>query len=75
MKKILVSDKLADDGINFLNEQSDIQVHIQVGMNEDELCEIIGEYDALLIRSDTKVTKRVLQAATYLKVVGRVMFL
>jgi len=40
-------------------------------MNEDELCEIIGEYDALLIRSDTKVTKRVLQAATNLKVVGR----
>ena len=38
MKKILVSDKLADDGINFLNEQTDIQVHIQVGMNEDELC-------------------------------------
>jgi len=71
MKKILVSDKLADDGINFLNEQTDIQVHIQVGMNEDELCEIVGEYDALLIRSDTKVTKRVLQAATNLKVVGR----
>jgi len=71
MKKILVSDKLADDGINYLNEQSDIQVHIQVGMNEDQLCEIIGNYDALLIRSDTKVTKRVLQAATNLKVVGR----
>jgi len=71
MKKILVSDKLADDGINYLNEQSGIQVHIQVGMNEDELCEIIGDYDALLIRSDTKVTKRVLQAATNLKVVGR----
>lgn len=71
MKKILVSDKLADDGINYLNEQSGIQVHIQIGMNEDELCEVIGEYDALLIRSDTKVTKRVLQAATNLKVVGR----
>ena len=71
MKKILVSDKLADDGINFLNEQTDIQVHIQVGMNEDELCEIVGDFDALLIRSDTKVTQRVLQAATNLKVVGR----
>ena len=71
MKKILVSDKLADDGINYLNDQSDIQVHIQTGLNEDELCEIIGEYDALLIRSDTKVTKKVLQAATNLKVVGR----
>ncbi len=71
MKKILVSDKLADDGINFLNDQTDIQVHIQTGLNEDELCEIIGEYDALLIRSDTKVTQKVLQAATNLKVVGR----
>jgi len=71
MKKILVSDKLADDGINFLNEQTDIQAHIQVGMNEDELCEIVGDFDALLIRSDTKVTQRVLQAATNLKVVGR----
>jgi len=71
MKKILVSDKLADDGINYLNEQSDIQVHIQTGLNEDELCEIIADYDALLIRSDTKVTQKVLQAATNLKVVGR----
>ncbi len=71
MKKILVSDKLANDGINYLNEQADIQVHIQTGLNEDELCEIIGDYDALLIRSDTKVTKRVLQAAKNLKLVGR----
>ncbi len=71
MKKILVSDKLADDGINYLNDQSDIQVHIQTGLNEDQLCEIVGEYDALLIRSDTKVTKKVLQAAGNLKVVGR----
>ena len=71
MKKILVSDKLADDGINYLNDQSGIQVHIQTGLSEDELCEIIGDYDALLIRSDTKVSKKVLQAATNLKVVGR----
>ena len=71
MKKILVSDKLADDGINYLNGQSDIQVHIQTGLNEEQLCEIIDEYDALLIRSDTKVTKKVLQAASNLKVVGR----
>ncbi|MEO1879590.1 MAG: phosphoglycerate dehydrogenase [Methylococcales bacterium] len=71
MKKILVSDKLAEDGINYLNEQSGIQVHIQTGLSEDELCGIIGDYDALLIRSDTKVTKKVLQAATNLKVVGR----
>ncbi len=71
MKKILISDKLAEDGINFLNEQDDIQIRIQTGLNEDELCEIIPEYDALLIRSDTQVTAKVLQAAKNLKVVGR----
>ena len=71
MKKILISDKLADDGINYLNEQEGIQIHIQTGVNEDELCEIIPDYDALLIRSGTKVTEKVLKAAKNLKVVGR----
>ncbi|MCQ8119077.1 phosphoglycerate dehydrogenase [Methylomonas rosea] len=71
MKKILISDKLAEDGINFLNAQEGIQIHIQTGLSEDTLCEIIPDYDALLIRSDTQVTARVLKAATCLKVVGR----
>jgi len=71
MKKILISDKLAEAGINFLNEQDGIQIHIQTGLNEEQLCEIIGDYDALLIRSDTKVTKTVLQAAKNLKLIGR----
>ena len=37
MKKILISDKLADDGINFLNEQEGIQIHIQTGLAEEAL--------------------------------------
>ncbi|MEF3074867.1 phosphoglycerate dehydrogenase [Methylobacter sp. Wu1] len=71
MKKILISDKLAEAGINYLHDQSDIQLHIETGLNEDGLCKIIGDYDALLIRSDTKVTKKVLQAAKRLKLIGR----
>ncbi len=71
MKKILVADKLAEDGINFLNEQEGIHIHIQTGLDEDALCEIIADYDALLIRSDTQVTAKVLKAAKKLKVVGR----
>lgn len=71
MKKILISDKLAEDGINFLNEQEGIQIRIQTGLGEDELCEIIGDYDALLIRSDTQVSAKVLKAGRNLKVVGR----
>ncbi len=71
MKKILITDKLADDGINFLNDQEDIQIHIQTGISEDELCAIIPDYDALLIRSGTTVTEKVLKAGENLKVVGR----
>ena len=71
MKKILVSDKLAEDGINFLNSQPGLQIHLQTGLSEAALCELIPDFDALLIRSDTQVTARVLQAGKRLKVVGR----
>lgn len=48
MKKIHISDKLAKAGINYLNEQPGIQIHTKTGLNEDGLCKIIGDYDALL---------------------------
>ncbi|MDO9139282.1 MAG: phosphoglycerate dehydrogenase, partial [Methylobacter sp.] len=67
MKKILISDKLAEAGINYLNEQPGIQIHIETGLNEEQLCNIMGDYDALLIRSDTQVTQAVLHAAKNLK--------
>lgn len=71
MKKILISDKLSEAGINYLNEQSGIKIHIETGLDEAGLCNIIGDYDALLIRSDTKVTKTVLESAKNLKLIGR----
>ncbi|MDP2099375.1 MAG: phosphoglycerate dehydrogenase [Methylobacter sp.] len=71
MKKILISDKLAEAGINYLNEQPGIQIHIETGLNEEQLCNIMGDYDALLIRSDTQVTQAVLHAAKNLKLIGR----
>ncbi len=71
MNKILIADKLSEAGINFLTEQPDMQVHIETGLNEDQLSEIIGDYDAILIRSGAKVTQKVLQAGNRLKVVGR----
>ncbi len=71
MKKILISDKLADAGINYLNEQDGIQIHIDTGMTPEQLCDVIGDYDALLIRSDTKATADVIRAGKNLKVIGR----
>lgn len=71
MKKVLVSDKLAEEGINFLAAQPDLQLRIQTGLSEDELCELIADYDALLIRSETLVSAKVLAAAKNLKIIGR----
>ena len=70
MTKILVSDKLSKDGLEIL-EASGFPVVMKPGMSEDELCAEIADYDALIIRSGTTVTKKVLDAAKNLKLIGR----
>jgi D-3-phosphoglycerate dehydrogenase len=69
MPKVLVSDKLAKEGIDILKEVAEVDVN--TGLPEDELCKIIGDYDGLVIRSGTTVTAKVLEAATKLKIIGR----
>lgn len=69
MPKILVSDKLAQEGIDILRKVG--EVDIKTGLPEDELCKIIGDYDALAIRSGTQVTAKILEAAKKLKIIGR----
>lgn len=71
MYKVLVLDGISDLGIQLLNDASDVTVDKKNTMPEDELLSIIGEYDALMVRSQTKVTETVMQAGTKLKVVGR----
>jgi D-3-phosphoglycerate dehydrogenase len=71
MLKILVSDPISDQGIQQLHDAADIEVDKKTGLSEDELIAIIGDYDALLVRSQTKVTPRIMQAAKKLKVIGR----
>ncbi|MBN1976833.1 MAG: phosphoglycerate dehydrogenase [Anaerolineae bacterium] len=67
--KVLVSDSLAQDGLDILKASLDVDVN--TGLSEDELVGIIGEYDALVVRSATKVTARVIEAGNRLQVVGR----
>ena len=69
--KILVSDNLGDIGVRMMQEEDGIDVDVRPGLSPEELIEIIGEYDALVIRSATKVTDDLLQAASKLKLVGR----
>ncbi|MEN8245478.1 MAG: phosphoglycerate dehydrogenase [Thermodesulfobacteriota bacterium] len=69
--KVLVSDQLGEIGIRMFEEEEGIEVDVKTGLSPDELKEIIGDYNALVIRSATKVTADLLQAAKKLKVVGR----
>ena len=71
MIKILIADKLAKEAIDLINSTSGAQAEIKQGLSEDELSKIIGEYDAILVRSATKVTARVLTNPGKLRAVGR----
>ena len=66
--KVLVSDVLGDTGIKMFQEEPGIEVIVNTGLAPEELKRIIGEYDALVIRSATKVTEDILAAARNLKV-------
>ncbi len=69
--KVLVSDKLGEAGIKIFQEEAGIEVDVNTGLSPEELKEIVGNYDALSIRSATKVTKEIMDAAKNLKVIGR----
>ena len=69
--KVLVSDNLGEIGIRMFEEEEGIEVDVNTGLPPEELKGIIGDYEGLVIRSATKVTEDLLQAATKLKVIGR----
>ncbi|MFC1883991.1 phosphoglycerate dehydrogenase [Thermodesulfobacteriota bacterium] len=69
--KVLVSDELSEAGIRVFKNVPDIDVDVKTGLSHDELVEIVGGYDALVIRSATKVTEKVIETAKNLKVIGR----
>src|ERR1700744_2288031 len=70
MPKVLISDDLSPRAVEIFRERG-VDVDMKVGLKPDQLKEIIGDYDGLAIRSATKVTKEILEAAHALKVVGR----
>lgn len=69
--KVLVSDKMGEAGLEIFENQEGIELTVQTGLSPDELKEVIGQYDGLAIRSATKVTKEILDAAVNLKVIAR----
>ena len=68
--RVLVSDNISEKGVKIL-EKAGLKVDVNTGLSPDKLKKEIGKYDALIIRSATKVTADLLKAAKKLKVVGR----
>lgn len=69
--KVLVSDPLSEQGLKILKDTKNVSVDVKTGLPKEELAKCIGDYDALLIRSGTKVTADVIENAKNLKVIGR----
>jgi len=67
--KVLVTDKLDSSGLDIL--QGSCELDYKPGTSHEELKSCIKDYDALLIRSETRVTKEILENATNLKIIGR----
>jgi len=72
MPKVLVSDKLSETAVQkFRDRGIDVTFEPDLGKDKEKLLSVIGDYDGLAIRSATKVTAKLLEAATNLKVIGR----
>ena len=70
--KVLISDKLSDAAIQIFRDRGiEVDFRPELGKDKDALAAAIGAYDGLAIRSATKVTEKLLEHATNLKVVGR----
>ncbi len=69
--KILVSDALAEEGLKILQDVKEFQVDVNTGLKPEELKKAIADYDALIVRSATKVDADIISAAAKLKVIGR----
>lgn len=66
---VLISDELAEEGLDILRER--VMVDVNTSFSEDELVATIENYDALLVRSGTQVTERVIEAGKKLRFIGR----
>ena len=67
---VLVSDNISPKGVKIL-EKAGLKVDVKTGMKPEELKKVIGKYEGLVIRSATKVTSEIIDAAKKLKVIGR----
>ena len=70
MPKVLISDSMSNVAQKIF-EKNNISVDVKTGLSEEEIIKIIPEYDGMVVRSATKVTKNIIEAAKNLKAIGR----
>ncbi len=71
MYKILICDQLSPVAINILNEAPDVEYKEAIGLSEDQLISIIPDYNAVIVRSSTTITAKIIDRGEDLKVIGR----
>ncbi len=70
--KVLVSDKLSETAVQIFRDRGiEVDFRPELGKDKDALAAVIGDYDGLAIRSATRVTAKLLEKASRLKVIGR----
>jgi D-3-phosphoglycerate dehydrogenase len=69
--KILVADKLSSVGLDWLKKQEDVELDVKPGLTPEQLGEIVGQYDGMIIRSGVKVTAAVLEKSGNLRGIAR----
>src|SRR4051812_10658394 len=71
MQRILVADPISPRGVEELSRDDALAVEVRTGLTEAELIERIGEFSAVVVRSETKITAPVIEAGSQLRVIGR----
>ena len=69
--KILITDNISEEGIAVLENSGDIEIEIKAGINDNELRTIIGNYDAIITRSGTRISKETIENPGSLRIIGR----
>jgi len=71
MSKVLVSDPISSKGLEILGKEKNLRFDLKPGLSPEELKKIIPDYDAIIIRSETKLKREIIEVADHLKVIGR----
>src|SRR6266404_440489 len=69
--KVLIADSISPRGVEELSRDNSLEVIVKTGLSETEIVDLIPDFSAIIVRSETKITAKILNAGAHLRVVGR----